>query len=298
MIQSNEWYTYEIRDDHVIILSCEEDLEHVEIPEKIEDMPVTELADYLFSGHRHESVSFPPTIRRTGRYLFYNCFSLRRLSFYNTIEDLGSGAFTGCHKISHLTVTVTEEKCTCFYEILSEIREELSVTYKKNGQEAHLIFPEYYEEGIENTPARILMTQVHGSGIFYRNCFVDREFHFQEYDSRFSKAVALERMELNGSLALGRLMYPLELSEKSRDQYWEFLLENQKEILEICLQAGKEEEFFWLMECLPREKVLLDSLDELLEKAAEAGCAQISGYLMEYRRKYTTTQNIDDCFEF
>lgn len=298
MILSNELYTFEVCKDHVVILSCEENLEHVEIPEKIENMPVTELADYLFSGHNHKSVSLPPTIRKTGKYLFYNCFSLRELSFYNSIWDLGSGAFTGCHKISQLMVTDTEEKCTCFYEVVSEIREELSVIYKKNGQEAHLIFPEYYEEGVENTPARILVTQVHGSGIFYRNCFVNKEFYFQEYDSRFSKALVLERMELNAWMALGRLMYPLQLSEKSRDQYWNFLLENQKEILEICLRTGKEKEFFWMMERLPQEKALLDSLDRLLEIAADNGFAQISGYLMEYRRKYAKMENRKDCFEF
>ena len=74
-------------------------------------------------------------------------------------------------------------------EILSEVGEELRV-HLYGKVEAMLWFPEYYEEGVENTPARILMTEVHGSGLYYRNCFQGKVFHFLEYDKRFEMARA------------------------------------------------------------------------------------------------------------
>lgn len=76
-------------------------------------------------------------------------------------------------------------------EILSEVGEELRV-HLYGKVEAMLWFPEYYEEGVENTPARILMTEVHGSGLYYRNCFQGKVFHFLEYDKRFEMARAQE----------------------------------------------------------------------------------------------------------
>ena len=39
---------------------------------------------------------------------------------------------------------------------------EADIRYIEIGQEAHLIFPEYYEEAVENTPARIIENHFHG----------------------------------------------------------------------------------------------------------------------------------------
>lgn len=60
---------------------------------------------------------------------------------------------------------------------------------------ARLMFPEFYEEGVENTPARILETHVHGSGILYRNCFQGRKIDFYQYDNAFPHAMAQESGE-------------------------------------------------------------------------------------------------------
>ena len=50
-------------------------------------------------------------------------------------------------------------------EILSEVGEELQGTPLWGNPRRPCWCPEYYEEGVENTPARILMTEVHGSGL-------------------------------------------------------------------------------------------------------------------------------------
>ena len=62
--------------------------------------------------------------------------------------------------------------------------------------DAKLIFPEYFEEAVENTPARILVTKTHGSGMWYRNCIVKNELQFDQYDKRFAWAVENEQEEV------------------------------------------------------------------------------------------------------
>ena len=46
------------------------------------------------------------------------------------------------------------EKRSCFRELLIEIGEEQEVMYHCPDGDAKLIFPEYFEEAVENTPAR------------------------------------------------------------------------------------------------------------------------------------------------
>lgn len=41
---------------------------------------------------------------------------------------------------------------------------------------AKLVFPEYFEESVENTPARIIMREMHGCGHMYRYCFDGTRF--------------------------------------------------------------------------------------------------------------------------
>ena len=62
---------------------------------------------------------------------------------------------------------------TCLREILSELHQALRVDLKApdGALKARLIFPEFYEESVENTPARIIMREMHGCGHMYRYCF-------------------------------------------------------------------------------------------------------------------------------
>lgn len=48
-----------------------------------------------------------------------------------------------------------------------------------------LTFPEYYEEAVENTPARIIDTHWHGSGYKYRQCFPETKLNLRLYDELF-----------------------------------------------------------------------------------------------------------------
>ena len=185
-MEENSSFEYEKKNGYVVITALKGDPSVVEIPGMLDGLPVTELKEYLFSGESLETLYLPDTVKKIGRYGFYNCRSLHTMWFGSRFTDIGSGAFTGCHNIQKLYVHM-EGQDSGIKEILSEIGEELEVVLS-GSVEAVLWFPEYYEEGVENTPARILMTQIHGSGLYYRNCFAGKRFNYQEYDKRFEMA--------------------------------------------------------------------------------------------------------------
>ena len=86
---------------------------------------------------------------------------------------------------------------------------------------AALVFPEYYEEGVENTPARILENHVHGTGIS-TELRGRRSVDYSAMTRLFPLAKAQEPEEVLLELVLGRLQYPLGLSKERRDEYEDF----------------------------------------------------------------------------
>ena len=254
-----------------------EKLELTETYETIEEIPA-----YGFSGREDLiEVSIPRTVKKIGRYAFYNCRNLEKITFYSDIQDVGSGAFTGCHKVHHLDVTFVQGKTSCLKDFLQELTEEMLVEYR--GEEyARLMFPEYYEEGVENTPARILMTQIHGSGLKYRNCFYKKEFQFEEYDKRFPYAQALESPQFVMEMVLGRLMYPCQLLDKGKNQYEKYLQVHSTAIGKYLIQKKDVERLSWLLEQSCTEAPLVE---ELLEESGNLGVPECTSCLMEWRRK-------------
>lgn len=199
-------------------------------------------------GDRLEEIVLPETVQRVGRYCFYNCGRLRRVEFYGALSDWGSGVFTGCHHVRSLRVYPDENGQSHLKDVLDELHEELEAEYmiqeesagaapgeepgqrEKGLRPVPLIFPEFYEEGVENTPARILETHVHGSGILYRNCFQGRKFDFAQYDVLFPYARAQESGELTARMALSRLRFPFGLTRRAGQQYEAYVKEHAREI--------------------------------------------------------------------
>lgn len=280
-------------------------MEKLELSEQYEN--IEEIPDYGFSGREDlEEITLPRSVRRIGRYAFYNCRNLRRITFYSHIQDVGSGAFTGCHQVRHLDVTIVTGKPSCLKDFLQELTEEMTVDYrvetlqeqspegesdrKNNGLQmqeftreyARLMFPEYYEEGVENTPARILMTQIHGSGLKYRNCFYRTEFQFEEYDIRFPYAEAVESPEFLQEMVLGRLMYPLRLNDKGRERYEKYLKEHLTDIGKRLIQGNDVPRLVWLAQNYLETE---SQAEVLLSEAGRRGAAECTGCLMEWRRR-------------
>lgn len=264
-------------------------------------------------GERLEEVIFPDGIEHVGRYCFYNCGKLDTLEFNSGLSDWGSGVFTGCHKIRKLRIHVPLDTPSYMKPVLDELREELLVEYypekrkeeqqsgavsdrmpggtvgleeleaaQKSSMEcAHLVFPEFFEEGIENTPARILEERVHGTGVHFRNCFKGREFDFRQYDSLFSYAIVQESKECVAEMAMGRLLYPYCLSDAARDQYQEYVRTHAVDVAELLLLHRDTDGIRWLLN-LAGENTALH--DYITERASKLQYSEALSYLMEFRR--------------
>lgn len=293
-LKENDLFRYSIHESHVVIESVKVDYPVVEFPKMLEGLPVTELAGYVLSGKNCEEVYIPEGIWKIGRYGFYNCRNLRKISFSSDFVDIGSGAFTGCHHIKEIEVLMKEEK-TCLKEVLVEVPEAVCVRllWKKEDHvqnhvqdiEGIFWFPEYFEESIENTPARILSVKTHGSGMFYRNCFRGKVFQIQEYDNSFKNACVFESNQFLMELVYGRLSKPVGLSDKSKEIYEHFVREHRDEMVKYWVEEKNEEAMGWVLLNFPHKREEQAAYQELMEFVSKKGTTSMVSSLMEYGRK-------------
>lgn len=212
---------------YVQAVSCEDVEGEVVIPEEVEGHSVMSLAPYAFSAKRMESLILPVTLREAGRYVFYRSFRLKKLCFSDTFTDIGAGAFTGC-RLEEIEIDFYQGEQSCLKFIVDEIRYALWVTLRYHRSDgridtAKVVFPEHYEEAVENTPARIVETHYHGAGGYYRQTFYNKELNFKEYDSLFPLALAQENEEILTDIAAYRLLFPYCLEKKAEDKYLGYL---------------------------------------------------------------------------
>lgn len=309
-------FLYQIVNDHIRILGCRGYAGAVRIPEKIENLPVTELSDYAFSNgwgrgdmlslakdtlrmcdeegnpvaasdkelppeilsERLLDIYLPASIKKIGNYAFYNCYELSHLECFSSITDLGSGLFTGCLRIRNLDIHIEDGSRSCMQGIVSELRQELYVNYHAKDIVARLIFPEMYEESVEHTPARIIFREMHGCGHMYRYCFDQSEFQFHKYDALFPHVRVQESDRLTAALALGRLYTPLNLLPRDRKVYEDYLREHLKAAGEAAL--SESELFLWLVKEYCRDQA---DFDRMIDMASENNNTELLSSLMDLR---------------
>ncbi len=239
---------YELtRDGGLRITGCGIREGRVEVPSAIAGRAVTQIGDYAFAGSKITALSLPSTVRKMGKYALYQCNALEEFHFWNGLMDFGAGAFTGCHRIRRIGIDFEGEEISGLRDVLMEVPEELMVEYRAGLETAVLWFPEFYEEGVENTPARIIESHTHGSGLLYRNCFVSRKLQFSEYDNRFPYALGQENRRFLGALVSARLRFPYGLSTEARHTYEAYLETNFDQILDDLTGEGDSQGVAFLM---------------------------------------------------
>lgn len=244
-------------------------------------------AEELLAGERVESVIFPDTVEEIGNYIFYGCKALKKLEFSDSLKNIGSGAFTGCGKLNYLKVHLKQGEKTCVKEILGDLWQRIDVEFLMEYREddiekVQLVFPEHYEEAVENTPARILFTQHHGTGNNYRQCFYNREMDYRKYDDLFPLAAAQDKIEVLTDMVFDRLMYPCQLSAAHEKMYEDFLRGYTAETVS-CL-IGRED-MKRLEELSKRELWSETGLDEAVRIASEGRKEEILSFLMNERHR-------------
>lgn len=243
-------------EDGVEVVKCFGSDSDIEVPDSLGGRPVRKIAAYAFSdrddswrsvdasikepvlaGAKVRAVALPDTVAVMDRYVFYGCKYLNRLSFSDALQNIGTGCFNLCGQDMHLTVRMRSGERSCVKDILGDLWQRVDVDFLyADGRQARLLFPEHYEEARENTPARILYTHHHGSGNNYRQCFYDRQVDFRKYDDLFAVGRVYDRIDVLTDLVFGRLLYPVELWEASRNAYMDFVREHQEEIAPVLVE--------------------------------------------------------------
>lgn len=232
-----------------------------------------------------EKITIEDGIETLGNYTFYGCRNLKTLAMTDSVKSIGGGSFTGCGALRNLEMLMEENSVSCIKDVVSETFHEVyvSIRFRNTGKRAELIFPEYYEEGVENTPARILETKFHGCGYKYRQCFTDKKVDFKKYDSLFSEAVINEKPEIVVPLAMGRLLYPYELMEKGKKEYETYIKEHMQETGIYYLEKDTWHEVFSF---LAEEKIWSEEgLDSILKEASVRNLVSVVSFLMEKKRE-------------
>ncbi|MCI9591597.1 MAG: leucine-rich repeat protein [Lachnospiraceae bacterium] len=271
--------------------------------EGAEILPVLEVGEYAFSamirrepersqeladipavcGGEVESVALPGSLVRIGRYGFYNCENLKKLTFFSSIGDLGAGLFTGCQGIEELDVRIVEGEKSCLPEILAELNQMLRLTLRdeEGNITAKLLLPEFFEEAVENTPARILVLETHGCGHRYRYCFRQTQFQFPEYDSLFPYVCVQEPPEIVAELSWYRLQYPEQLTDMAREQYVNYIKEHPAEAIKAFVRVG---DMAVLHQVAADSRINKETLSDMTEVAAKTGQTEAVTVLMDAGR--------------
>lgn len=293
-------FAYEIKNGCAVVRRCYDFGKEAEIPSEIDGYPVTEVGAYAFSAHlsrdqfqqelgngtvkiwnfetgvqepaepspeigpelqgmQVEKISLPEGLRKIGAYAFYNCNALAELHFHSSLKDLGAGLFTGCHHLRQLTVQLDATETSCLKEILIEVPEKMAVTVEGQLQ-AKLLFPEFFEESVENTPARILMTHMHGSGMNFRNSFYMKRLDFRTYDACYYMAKAEEDFDTVLEMTLSRLQYPVGLSKEHRADYESWLTGHLRQAFEKVVEHRNLDMLMWLTEHGTPDSALLSQM--------------------------------------
>ncbi len=258
-------------------------------------------------GSKLEELYLPCTIVRLGRYIFYNCIQFRKFSLYSNLAFMGAGAFTGCENLCELELRQLEGK-SCLREILQDLKQKVTVEcYQgfhtaedkkqavREGQSQReavgnskgnllyrLVYPEFFEEAVENTPARIISTQTHGMGIQYRNTFRNTQVVFQEYDQLFETGKHNIELENIVEMTCARLRYPYELDVCAKQAYAQWLSEHLEEGAQYFLEQEDMENLRWLAQEFVTEEM---QANQMLGMAKECRKPEAVSMLMDVKHE-------------
>lgn len=91
--------------DRIKIVGCCESLTEVEIPESINDLPVTSIEANAFSEcSTMQKITIPDSVETIGNYAFYDCCFLKTVTLPESVVSIGEGAFNKCYLLDKIEV--------------------------------------------------------------------------------------------------------------------------------------------------------------------------------------------------
>lgn len=246
-------------------------------------------------GRNLAEVLLPEGIISVGNYAFYGCDNLKAVTFPGSLTRIGSGLFYSCQRMRRLTFIApgsmkggTDDFTPpLLQEVLEAINQEVEVVVRqRSGKELYrLLFPEFYEEPKENTPARVIQVIWHGSGYQYRQCFMSRKLEFHKYDEILPAAIPQETPETLIRLCLGRLKTPVHLSASGKEVYLSCLKDMTADLWDFISSDQETDLCEWLEVLDHAGFYTSDLIDLYIEKASGLRRGDASAYLMDLRHR-------------
>ena len=240
-------------------------------------------------------LTLPETLERVGDYAFFNCACLRTLRLRDTVRYWGGGLLMNCRALDtfHITCTVAEGELMAYFA--GELSRELDMTlFRRDGQTARLIFPEYVEVYEENCPAHHFDYNIYGAGYGYHHCFYQKKLNFKTYDELWRPMLAMEHNDDCAlRLAWWRLRYPVELSPQAEAAYWDYLRAHAPETGRWLLDRRDTEGLGVLLRRTDWSREDLAALCEGARK--EEAPAALALLLEEQHRRFPS--GMDKCFD-
>lgn len=246
---------------------------HVVLPETVWGLPVTAVGDHAFSpGAREtegelvcvncgsvreleadngkiESVTLPDTLVSVGDYAFYNCFGLRELRLRGSVLDWGGSALMNCSLLDTFHIRLVDDRAEVLCYFADELSRELDATLVyPDGETARLIFPDYREDYVENSPAHHFDYTIYGAGYPYHHVFRQKALDLRSFDELWPGLLATEHDE-NCALRLAwfRLRHPRGLSPEAGEAYRRYLRDRAGEALDWLLTKRDTRGVAWFL---------------------------------------------------
>lgn len=311
------WIEYTLMDDKVTIISCKGYGNVVVIPSSIKGKPVTKLGAYAFSdckkskeflpletklynevipgatvpgctleyigGRNLKEIYLPETLEVLDEYAFYDCRELEILHICSGKIEFQNGVFMNCEKLREVNIKGNPDQITCVSEILSEKSDEVYVHFISGEGKGVFLFPEFYEDSIENTPARIFHYLIYGAGYRYRQCFSQGRLNILAYDTVFKAAEIKNIHETALKIAFLRLRYPYQLQETMRDNYLNYIKTHVGAAIDFIISNDKIENMIFLtsLNCMTDE-----NYTKALTKVTTQGKKEWASMLLKEKLHY------------
>ncbi len=247
--------------EYIEITGYEGTVTNLVIPETIDGIMVESIGSHAFSAREDiVAVEIPQTVRILRSYVFHNSRNLKKISIYDSLDDYYDGVVRQCDNLEEVEITITRSWFEVIRNFLADSDKAIRfVIHDKTGSGADsvLSFPGYVYDFNENTMARTIQFSIAGAGYAYRECVDRRKIDYRQYDSLFAKAM-IDGGSICQDIAIGRLLYPLELEERFKAGYEQFVRDNGSDILVRYIELAK------------KDGEALGTLGELLEYTSEA----------------------------
>jgi hypothetical protein len=295
-------FTYEIatdkKDGHefAVITGYEGSVAHLVVPGEIDGHRVEAIGNHAFSGRSDlTQVTLPESIRILYGFAFHDCRKLKKITLYDGVDDYYDGVCRQCDSLTDIEITLNRGWFEVARKFLGDYDGTLRLMLNlPDGQRSCLTFPAFVYDFNENTMARTIQFSIAGSGMFYRECVDRRSMDYRGYDRLFEKAL-IDGNAVSEDIAIGRVLYPVELSDVYLEMYENYIRKNAAGILMRLVEKSETEPesadtvkaLLTYEKTSPGGKPLMDdeSIDAAIKVTTKKKLTLLAAVLMDARKQ-------------